>query len=168
MGWIPELYFCGLSSPQKPPRLPAAGSPRGRLCRRGDARGEGGHLLHRGVEKRAVAAQFQNFVEHAVVPKRGQTITGRSGPKKSIPYPVAFVFAAISQTWAKLTRGQTRVSLEAVRMLHAQLAVTSAKAEQELGWKHRRLRETLADEVAWYRARGLAAELAAPAAAVAA
>jgi nucleoside-diphosphate-sugar epimerase len=34
--------------------------------------------------------------------------------------------------------------------------VTSAKAEQELGWKHRPLRETLADEVAWYRSQGLA------------
>ena len=39
-----------------------------------------------------------------------------------------------------------------------ELAVTSAKAEQELGWKHRPLRETLADEVAWYRSQGFASE----------
>jgi len=39
--------------------------------------------------------------------------------------------------------------------------VTSAKAEQELGWKRRPLRETLADEVAWYRSERLASQSAA-------
>ncbi len=97
-----------------------------------------------------------------------EQVTGQSGPRARIPYPVAFVYAAISQTWAKLTGAATLVTLQGVRGLQARLAVTSAKAEQELGWKHRPLRETLADEVAWYRARGLAAEPAAPAAAVAA
>jgi nucleoside-diphosphate-sugar epimerase len=43
-------------------------------------------------------------------------------------------------------------------MMQARLAVTSAKAEQELGWKHRPLRETLADEVAWYRSERIASE----------
>ena len=79
---------------------------------------------------------------------------------------MAFVYAAISQTWAKLTGAATLVTLQGVRGLQARLAVTSAKAEQELGWKHRPLRETLADEVAWYRAQGLATEPAARATAV--
>lgn len=52
-------------------------------------------------------------------------------------------------------------------MMQARLAVTSAKAERELGWKHRPLRETLADEVVWYRAQGLAARPVAAAPAVA-
>jgi len=42
------------------------------------------------------------------------------------------------------------------------------QAEQELGWKHRPLGETLADEVAWYRAQGLGAAPATRATAVAA
>jgi nucleoside-diphosphate-sugar epimerase len=46
--------------------------------------------------------------------------------------------------------------------------VSSAKAGHELGWKHRPLRETLADEVAWYRAQGLAAKPAPRATAAAA
>jgi dihydroflavonol-4-reductase len=95
-----------------------------------------------------------------------EKVTGRSGPRARIPYPVAFVYAAVSAIWAKLTGGETLVTVEAVRMMQARLAVTSAKAEQELGWKHRPLRETLADEVAWYRAQGLAAEPAARATAV--
>ncbi len=77
-----------------------------------------------------------------------EKVTALSGPRARIPYPVAFVYAAVSEIWAKMTGGET------------------LKAEQELGWKHRPLRETLADEVAWYRAQGLAAEPAAPAAAV--
>jgi len=109
-----------------------------------------------------------DFVTLADVIQTLEQVTGQSGPRARIPYPVAFVYAAISQTWAKLTGAATLVTLQGVRGLQARLAVTSAKAEQELGWKHRPLRETLADEVAWYRARGLAAEPAAPAAAVAA
>ena len=96
-----------------------------------------------------------------------EQVTRRPGPRARIPYPVAFVYAALSQTWAKLTGGETLVTLEAVRMMQARLAVTSAKAEQELGWKHRSLGETLADEVAWYRAQGLGAAPATRATAVA-
>jgi dihydroflavonol-4-reductase len=108
-----------------------------------------------------------DFVTLADVIRTLEQVTGRSGPRARIPYPVAFVYAAISETWAKLAGGETLVTLEAVRMMQARLSVTCAKAEQELGWKHRPLRETLADEVAWYRAQGLAAEPAARAAAVA-
>jgi hypothetical protein len=67
-----------------------------------------------------------------------------------------------------LTGGKTLVTLKGVRMLQARLAVTSAKADQDLGWKRRPLRETLADEVAWYRDQGFATEPAARATAVAA
>jgi dihydroflavonol-4-reductase len=102
-----------------------------------------------------------DFVTLADVIRTLEHVAGRSGPRSRIPYPVAFVYAAVSETWAKLTGGETLVTLEAVRMMQARLAVTSAKAERELGWKHRPLRETLADEVAWYRAQGLAAPAAA-------
>ena len=97
-----------------------------------------------------------DFVTLGDVIRTLEQVTGRSGPRSRIPYPVAFVYAAVSQTWAKITGGKTVVTLPGVRMMQARLAVTSAKAEQELGWKHRPLRETLADEVAWYRSLGFA------------
>jgi dihydroflavonol-4-reductase len=108
-----------------------------------------------------------DFVTLADVIRTLEQVAGRPGPRARIPYPVAFVYAALSQTWAKLTGGETLVTLEGVRMMQARLAVTSAKAERELGWKHRPLRETLADEVAWYRSRQPVAELAARATATA-
>jgi dihydroflavonol-4-reductase len=92
-----------------------------------------------------------DFVTLADVIGTLEQVTGRPGPRLRIPYPAAIAFAAVSQTWAKITGGKTLVTLQGVRALQARLAVTSAKAERELGWKHRPLRETLADEVAWYR-----------------
>src|SRR5229473_5460742 len=105
-----------------------------------------------------------DFVTLADVIRMLEQVTGRSGPGVRIPYPVAFAYAAVSETWAKLTGGKTLVSLKGVRMMQARLAVTSAKAERELGWKHRPFRETLADEVTWYRDQGFATEPAARAA----
>jgi dihydroflavonol-4-reductase len=94
-----------------------------------------------------------DFVTLADVIRTLEQVSGRSGPRTRIPYPVAFVYAAVSQAWAKLTGGETLVTLQGVRTLQARLAATSAKAERELGWKYRPLRETLADEVAWYRSQ---------------
>ncbi|WP_394841694.1 SDR family oxidoreductase [Pendulispora brunnea] len=78
--------------------------------------------------------------------------TGVRGPRMRIPYPVAWTYAAVSQTWAKMTGGQTLVTLAGVRMMQARLAVDSSKSERELGFHARPLEETLRDEVAWYRA----------------
>jgi len=78
-------------------------------------------------------------------------ITGEPGPRTRIPYAVAWTYAAVSQTWAKITGGETLVTLAAVRMMQARLAVTAAKAERELGFRARPFSETLRDEVAWYR-----------------
>jgi dihydroflavonol-4-reductase len=78
-------------------------------------------------------------------------VTGQAPPKLRIPYPVALSYAAIVQTWAKLTGGDTLASIVGIRMLQAKLRVTSARAEAELGWRPRPFDETLRDEVAWYR-----------------
>lgn len=106
-----------------------------------------------------------DFVTLGDVIRMLEQVSGQPGPRRRIPYPVALGYAAFSELWARLTGAQSLVSLEGVRMMQARLAVTSAKAEQELGWKHRTLRETLADEVAWYRAQGLASKPTATAAA---
>src|SRR6202048_5584487 len=65
------------------PRLPATRRARGRLCRRGDTGGEGSHLLYRGVEERAVAAQVQLVVEHAIVPEGGQAVANGPDPQRT-------------------------------------------------------------------------------------
>lgn len=74
-------------------------------------------------------------------------------PRRRIPYPVALTYAAVAQTWARVTGGETLVTLEGVRLMQARLRVSSGKAERELGWHTRPLTETLRDEVEWYRER---------------
>ncbi len=78
-------------------------------------------------------------------------ITGLPAPHARIPYPVAWAYASFAETWARITGGETLISVVAVRAMHAKLHVSSARAERWLGWHHRPLRETLLDEVAWYR-----------------
>jgi dihydroflavonol-4-reductase len=85
-------------------------------------------------------------------------VTGVPAPRTRLPYAVAWAYAALTQTWARIKNSPSLVSLTAVRMMHARLDATSAKAERELGWRHRPLAETLRDVVAWYRAQGISRE----------
>lgn len=80
-------------------------------------------------------------------------VTKVPAPRLHIPYPVALAFAAMNQTWARMTGRDTLITLEGVRIMQARLRVSSAKAEADLGWRTRSMTETLRDEVAWYRGR---------------
>jgi dihydroflavonol-4-reductase len=81
-------------------------------------------------------------------------VTGLPAPRFRIPYGVAWAYATLAEAWARITGGQTLVTVAAVRAMHAQLRVSSHKALRELRWRYRPLTETLRDEVAWYRAHG--------------
>jgi dihydroflavonol-4-reductase len=88
-------------------------------------------------------------------------VTGLPAPRARIPYPVAWAYAALAEAWSRLTGSPSLVNLTVVRMFHARLDATSAKAERELGFRARPLEETLRDEVAWFRAQGMSRERAA-------
>jgi dihydroflavonol-4-reductase len=80
-------------------------------------------------------------------------VTGLRAPRVRIRYPLAWTYARLAELWARMTDGQTLVTVAAVRMLHAQLRVSSNKALRELRWRYRPLSETLRDEVAWFQSR---------------
>jgi dihydroflavonol-4-reductase len=82
-------------------------------------------------------------------------VTGLPAPRVRIPYPIAWAYATLAQAWARITGGQTLVTVAAVQMMHARLRVSSNKALRELRWRYRPLSETLRDEVAWYRSQGM-------------
>jgi dihydroflavonol-4-reductase len=42
-------------------------------------------------------------------------------------------YAALAQTWARISGGETLLTVAGVRLMHARLCVSSAKAERELG-----------------------------------
>lgn len=78
-------------------------------------------------------------------------ITGAKAPKMRLPYWGALAFAAASETWSRITGAPSVVSIEAIRLMNARLAVTSAKAQNELGVTFRPFRDTLADTVDWVK-----------------
>jgi dihydroflavonol-4-reductase len=79
--------------------------------------------------------------------------TGIKAPTAHLPFTGALVLAAFAETWSRVTRAPSAMSIESIRLMNARLAVTAAKAERELGVTFRPFESTLADAVAWTRAR---------------
>lgn len=79
-------------------------------------------------------------------------LAGTKPPKMRIPYVGALAIAAVAETWSRITGKASAISIEGIRLMHARLQVTSAKAQRELGVTFRPFSVTLADSVAWIKA----------------
>ncbi|NTX34364.1 SDR family oxidoreductase [Myxococcus sp. CA033] len=97
------------------------------------------------------------FVDLVTLSQALERVTGVKGPRRTLPHGLAVVLGALGQTWARLTGGQTSLTVEGVRVMHAKLSVDSTKARRELGASFRPLDETLRDTVAWLREHTLKA-----------
>jgi len=102
----------------------------------------------RSGERYILSGEFAELGE--IVAALGKLI-GAKAPKIRMPYWGALAFAAASETWSRITGAQSVVSVEAIRLMNARLAVTSAKAQKELAVTFRPFSDTLADTVAWVR-----------------
>ena len=87
-----------------------------------------------------------------------EAVSGIPGPRIQLPYPVALGLAWISFQFGLLTKREVLVTPETVRVMHARLKVDSSKAERELGAGFRPFRDTLRDEVLWFRQNGYVSE----------
>ncbi|MBU6372396.1 MAG: SDR family oxidoreductase [Alphaproteobacteria bacterium] len=80
-------------------------------------------------------------------------------PRAKLPLGLLFVIAGLQESVARVTGKPVLLSWAAVKNMARERGRTrfnNAKAEQELGLRFRPVTETLADTVAWFRARGLA------------
>jgi dihydroflavonol-4-reductase len=80
-------------------------------------------------------------------------LTATKPPKVRIPFAGMLSIAAVAETWSRITGKSSPITLEGIRLMNARLAVTAAKAEAQLGVTFRPFEQTLADTVAWTRAR---------------
>jgi nucleoside-diphosphate-sugar epimerase len=83
--------------------------------------------------------------------------TGVPAPKGRIPAAALLVVAAVNEAKARLTGRPALLSLATVKLMLREADHTHfnhAKSERELGLSFRPVKQTLADEVAWYRANG--------------
>jgi dihydroflavonol-4-reductase len=79
-----------------------------------------------------------------------ERVSGVHGPFMRIPYPVALGFAAVSETWARMTGKPTLITRDGVKTMHANIRISSARAERELGVTFRQFEQTARDVLGWY------------------
>jgi NAD+-dependent farnesol dehydrogenase len=104
-------------------------------------RGRAGERYILGGENVAMNGLFETL--HAV--------SGARPPRFHIPYPVATALGYTCVGWAELTGHPPLLTHEVVGVFREHWAYTSAKAERELGYRARPLREGLERTVAWLR-----------------
>ncbi len=80
--------------------------------------------------------------------------TGVAPPKLRIPYPVATATGAMMRTWAKLTGGVPKLTPDLVEVNRHDWALSSKKAESELGYTWRTFNQGLEETVTWLRTTG--------------
>lgn len=83
-------------------------------------------------------------------------ISGVRAPTTKIPYAVAYVAGTVSTAWARITGGEPRAPLDAVRMSRNKMWVSTEKATRELGFKASAAEVGLQRAVEWFRAHGYA------------
>jgi len=85
-------------------------------------------------------------------------ITGLPSPTIKVPYVVALATGVVDEMFTgRLMGKEPRATIDAVRMGRKKMFVTSAKAENELGWKIVAVDSALRRAVEWFRTNGYAA-----------
>lgn len=87
-----------------------------------------------------------------------EAVTGIAAPTRALPAPLLYLIAALSELAARTTDKPVLLSWAAVRILmqeRERSRFDHSKSRTELGLTFRPVEETLADEIAWFRANGL-------------
>ena len=84
-------------------------------------------------------------------------LVGRRPPRIRLPARALVPVALLAESWARVTGGTTRITLEGVRLSHKRMFFSSAKAARELGYRWRPPTQAFADAVQWLREQGLLA-----------
>ncbi|MGE0712699.1 MAG: hopanoid-associated sugar epimerase [Planctomycetota bacterium] len=82
-------------------------------------------------------------------------VAGRRAPRLKAPYALAYLAGAASTALAELTGRPPAVPLVGVQMARHRMFFDPGRAIRELGLPQTPLRETVADAVGWFRARGM-------------
>ena len=87
-------------------------------------------------------------------------ITGLPSPTLRVPHAVAMTFAAFDQFFTGIVRNkEPRATIDAVKMGRKKMFASSAKAEQELGYRIAPVQNALRRAVEWFQAHGYAGAL---------
>jgi dihydroflavonol-4-reductase len=82
-------------------------------------------------------------------------LAGRKPPWLKLPVLAVYPVALVEETLARLTGREPFATFDGLRMARKKMFFSSAKAERELGYRHRPAVEGIADALAWFRAEGM-------------
>jgi dihydroflavonol-4-reductase len=85
----------------------------------------------------------------------GEEITGTPPPTLEIPIWLAQGIAPIGSLLGKITGNEYQLNSDTVSALKAARTISSAKAETELGFKSRPIRDSVHDAYKWFEKFGL-------------
>lgn len=80
-----------------------------------------------------------------------QEITGSRAPRVKVPLRLAGFFARLAAIWYRVTRTKPHFTPYAVETVQSNANISHAKAQRELGYQPRALRQSVADTVAWWQ-----------------
>ncbi|MDT8368982.1 MAG: NAD-dependent epimerase/dehydratase family protein [Longimicrobiales bacterium] len=115
-----------------------------------------GHLLaaRRGRVGRRYVLGGENLTVRDFLERLGR-VTGRAAPTRTLPQWVARAFAATQEARSRFTGRPPRVSIESVRAASQKMFFSTARAEEELGFRAAPLEPSLERAVEWFRSVGL-------------
>jgi len=114
-----------------------------------------GHLLayQRGMVGRRYVLGGDDMTLREILTECAR-LSGRRAPWLELPHDVLIPIAYLAEAWARLTGGTPRTTVDGVRLSRKRMFFTSARAEQELGYRSRGGRAALRDAAAWFTTHG--------------
>jgi dihydroflavonol-4-reductase len=83
------------------------------------------------------------------------TLVGRRAPALRLPRSLLYGVAIAAESWAALTKREPFVTLDGLRMSRHRMYYSSAKAQDELGYRARPYVEAVQDAIDWSRKMGM-------------
>ena len=81
-------------------------------------------------------------------------MAGQRPPRIRLPHNVVLPIAYLAEAWARLSGAEPFVTVAGVRMAKKRMYFSSAKAEDQLGYRSRPAEQAQRDAVAWFREHG--------------
>ena len=82
-------------------------------------------------------------------------VAGQRKPMVRLPEAVVWPVAWLMEKTAPITGAAPMITRDHLKMARKKMFYSSAKAEAELGYKARPVREAVEDAVAWFRSAGM-------------
>ncbi|PKU24996.1 hopanoid-associated sugar epimerase [Telmatospirillum siberiense] len=79
---------------------------------------------------------------------------GRRPPAVKLPRLPLYPLAVVAEAWGRLSGTEPFLTLDGLKMAKWRMWFSSAKAERDLGYRHRPAGQAIEDAIAWFRANG--------------